>query len=180
MTFLSPRESMWRMSYTVRRIRPADWVTLREVRLAALADAPYAFESTLAEAAAFADAEWQRRALRPATSDETSTFLAFDRDEAAVGMMRGELDKDRQRVWVYSVWVAPEHRGGVAARLLLDAVADWARGLAGVSALVLEVNETNARARAFYERCGFAATGRSRPHAYDPSTAEIELVKPLT
>ena len=51
----------------------ADWAALREVRLAALADAPAAFASTLDLEREFDDAEWQRRA------GATPWFAARDR-----------------------------------------------------------------------------------------------------
>jgi RimJ/RimL family protein N-acetyltransferase len=165
--------------YTVRRIQPDDWPTLREVRLAALADAPLAFETTLSTASAYDDTEWQARAALPATSPDTATFLAFDATGAGVGMMRAEVGDDRQRVWLFSVWVAPEHRGGTVATILLDVVTAWARDHIGASELVLEVNERNERAAAFYRRCGFTDTGRARPYANDPSLHEREMVMPL-
>ena len=165
--------------YTVRRIRPDDWPTLRTVRLAALADSPLAFETTLAQASAYADSDWQARALRHASADDNSMFLAFDPAGEPVGMMGAELAKDGGRVWVFAVWVAPAHRGGQAATALIDTVAAWARDTLGAAELILEVNATNARAAAFYRRCGFVATGRSRPYPHDPALTELELVKPL-
>jgi len=168
------------MPYTVRRIRADDWPTLRAVRLTALGESPLAFETTLAQASAYDDDEWQARARRHATADDNSVFLAFDAAGEAVGMMGAEVAKaDSGQVYVFGVWVAPEHRGGQAATQLIEAVAAWAGAQLGVRELVLEVNETNARATAFYLRRGFVATGRSRPYPNDPSLAELEFVRPL-
>ena len=50
----------------VRRFVPDDWATLREVRLAALLDAPYAFLSTYAEVSTWDEAAWRDRPVRSA------------------------------------------------------------------------------------------------------------------
>jgi ribosomal protein S18 acetylase RimI-like enzyme len=47
---------------TVRRARPEEWAVLRELRLRALADAPDAFASKLADEAAAPEEMWRRRA----------------------------------------------------------------------------------------------------------------------
>jgi hypothetical protein len=45
----------------VRRAGVEDWQTVRRLRLASLADAPYAFRTTLQEAQAYPDQLWQDR-----------------------------------------------------------------------------------------------------------------------
>lgn len=57
-----------------------------------------------------------------------------------------------------NITVAPDHQGRGWARLLLDALALWARGLPAES-LWLEVRISNARARQVYERHGFVPVG---------------------
>ncbi|EFC81937.1 GCN5-related N-acetyltransferase [Parafrankia sp. EUN1f] len=59
----------------MRRIEAADAERLREVRLAALADAPDSFWQTLAGERARPFADWQARAARNATGDAHATFL---------------------------------------------------------------------------------------------------------
>ena len=78
-----------------------------------------------------------------------------------------------------SVYVAPSHRGSGLARQMLDAVAAWARGEAGLDRLHLYVHEHNPRAAAFYRRYGFTETGATMPYDLDPSTDEIEMAMPL-
>ena len=56
--------------------------------------------------------------------------------------------------WVQSLFVVPEHRGTRLVDLLLNAVADSAR-LAGALDLRLYVLQSNQRAVAAYNRCGF-------------------------
>ena len=46
----------------IRQIGPDDWKLLRTTQLAALQDAPEAFESTYAGSRAFGEDEWRRRA----------------------------------------------------------------------------------------------------------------------
>src|SRR2546427_12995204 len=45
----------------IRRLAAADWAAFREVRLAALRDAPQAFGSTASDAEKLDRAEWRRR-----------------------------------------------------------------------------------------------------------------------
>ena len=63
-----------------------------------------------------------------------------------------------------NITIAPEHWGGGLGRCLLDRVAARARAFKA-HALWLEVRESNARARAVYERYGFCPLGR-RPGYY--------------
>lgn len=141
----------------VTRLRPDDWETLRDVRLAALADAPDAFGSTLAREQAFDEAEWQRRI---ATSP---SFLAW-RDGEPVGLVgvlnRAEISgQGSAQGWeLVAMWVKSDARGGEAAHLLAAAVIETVRA-AQASRLNLWVAEDNARARAFYLRAGFEPTG---------------------
>ena len=73
-------------------------------------------------------------------------------------MVAGYVDDDERPVDLISMWVAPEARRHGAARGLIEAVVDWARG-AGHDELQLWVTEVNDGARALYEASGFVATG---------------------
>jgi ribosomal-protein-alanine N-acetyltransferase len=61
-------------------------------------------------------------------------------------------------VHLLNITVATAHQRQGWARLMLDALALWSRGQ-GAQWVWLEVRESNAPARALYERCGFAQVG---------------------
>lgn len=49
------------LNYQIHRTQPTDWQRIRAIRLRSLADAPYAFGTTLAEDEARPDIEWRAR-----------------------------------------------------------------------------------------------------------------------
>ena len=55
----------------VRAVSPDDWETMRDIRLAALQEAPSAFGSTYAREAAFTEGQWRGR-----FSDRSVAFFA--------------------------------------------------------------------------------------------------------
>jgi GNAT superfamily N-acetyltransferase len=155
----------------VRRAALHDWEAVRATRLSALADAPYAFASTLAREAAFDSREWRRMV------GERDWFLAWFGDQP-VGIAAGvahELPEERHLV---AMWVAAAHRGSTAATQLVEAVCDWARAQ-GAGAVTLWVADGNLRARRFYERLGFRSTGRRQPLPSAPEVGEEQLRREL-
>jgi ribosomal protein S18 acetylase RimI-like enzyme len=160
------------MTYGVRRVGASEWRELRAIRLEALLDAPLAFGTTYAEAAALDDEWWQVRAEEGATSPTWATFVAITEGGQWVGMAgSGPLDVVPGTAHIHGVYVAPAHRGrqaGLAARLM-EAGIEWARDNTDASWLTLGVHEDNARARAFYRRFGFKDTGKVVPFVLDPS-----------
>lgn len=155
----------------VRRLTADDWLELRNARLAALAEAPYAFSSTVAREQAFADQTWRERA------GSGRTFGAWDGD-SIVGLATG-LPEDGQ--WhLVGMWVSPKARGTGIADQLVAAVCELARQSAATS-VTLWVTEVNGRARAFYRRLGFAPTGgRQLVRPDEPDHWEEELTLQLT
>lgn len=155
------------MRLDVTRVGPESWQRLREVRLAALADAPEMFGSTLERELAFDDDEWRRRAARPAT------FLAA-RDGVDVGLA-GVYEFDGG--WcVMGMWIAAQERGtGVVGALVEACEVEVAN--AGASRIALWVMEDNPRGQRAYARLGFAPTG-TRQHVRD-GRDELLMVKPL-
>ncbi len=151
----------------VTRVDPEDWQRLRVVRLAALAESPDMFGSTLAKEQSFDEAEWRRRAARPAT------FLA-SRDDADVGMA-GVYEFDDG--WsVMGMWLAPAARGTGVLEALVDACESVAQD-AGATTVALGVMEDNPRGRRAYLRLGYEFTG-SREHVRD-GRDELFMTKAL-
>jgi ribosomal protein S18 acetylase RimI-like enzyme len=125
------------------------------------------FGSTLAKEQAFDEAEWRRRAARPAT------FLA-SRDGVDVGMS-GVYEFDDG--WsVMGMWLAPAARGTGVLEALVSACESVAQD-AGATTVALGVMEDNPRGRRAYVRLGYAFTG-AREHVRD-GRDELFMAKTL-
>lgn len=180
----------------IRRLRPAEWAAVREVRLAALAESPAAFFSTLELEQAFDEQEWRRRLA------ETAYFGAWeDRPEPRLtGMVvtfpearthRAATDSagagepaaagaGRAASWhLVAMWVSPARRGqGIAGRLVA-AVCDLARA-EGAAQVALWVADGNPRAQALCRRLGFRLSGeRGLLRATDPDSGEARMTRDL-
>ena len=160
------------MSITVRQATVNDWETVRDIRLAALQEAPYAFGSTYERERDFDEQTWRGRLSNP----DGPTFLAFDRD-TAVGI-DGVHTEGGQRILV-AMWVAPGARRVGVGEALTNAVCDWAKAQ-GDTRVYLGVAEDNGPARRLYERLGFRMTGESAPLHSDPTRLSLGMARDLT
>jgi len=138
----------------VRRIGIDDWRLWRKLRLDALAEAPYAFGSTLADWQGKGDTEirWRGR-----LADVPLNIIAEWRKTSA-GMASSTAPNAEGSVELLSMWVAPFARGRGVGDLLVNAVMEWAREQQA-SKVVLAVFEGNERALALYRRHGFVDAG---------------------
>ncbi len=160
---------------TIQPITMENAVVFREVRLRALLESPGAFSSTYARESQFSDADWAQRIERW-NGERGIGFLATDGD-AACGIAGSLVDEwDGSRAQLVSMWTAPTHRGGGVGRLLVEEVVGWA-SRRGVGILSLMVTSYNAGAIAFYERLGFARTGKTFPYPNDPAVVEYEMAR---
>lgn len=132
---------------------PEDWARVRQVRLAALADAPDAFWTVLADEQDRPETWWRQRLADP----QRITVLAV-RDGVGVGLAGAGPHDDPGSAVLYAVWAAPVVRGSGVADRMVAAVIAWARAQ-GYRRLRLDVGDDNARAIGFYRRTGFAPTG---------------------
>ena len=123
----------------VRSLGPDEWMVLRAVRLAALAENPDAFLTTWNDANAWPEDRW-----RAVTSTRAVAFAGSE----PVGMVGWQQGTDHCEL--IGLWVRPDHRGGAIASTLVGHVLE----VAGAP-VELEVEPTNARALAFYRKVAF-------------------------
>lgn len=155
-------------SIHVRRIRSDEGMSLMEIRLAALLDAPFAFESTYESSALRPMDHWVSRA-RAAADGTLETVVVAEWAGRLVGMA-GAFPEGDDRV-LYGMWVEPGHRRrGIAARLT-RAIIGWARST-GAQTLRLWVVEDNAAALRLYHKHGFEGTGERKAM---PGRGPVEL-----
>jgi ribosomal protein S18 acetylase RimI-like enzyme len=145
-------------AYSIRRLTKHDAGAYRALRLRGLREHPDAFTSSFEE-----------ENLKPLAV--TATRIASDSGDAVWGAFAGDVlvgvvglgrearAKNRHKAVVFGMYVAPEHGGRGAGRALLAHLIAEARRQPGVEQLVLTVTDTNADARALYEKAGFHSFG---------------------
>jgi ribosomal protein S18 acetylase RimI-like enzyme len=137
-------------------LTPDDWPRWRELRLAALAEAPYAFGSKLAEWQGDGDREerWRDRLSIPGSCN----FLAV-LDGKSVGMVSGIPGPREGVVELISMWVSKEARGQSVGNHLVLGVVQWAVERQA-EIVQLAVTPGNEHALALYRRHGFEDAGQ--------------------
>ena len=139
--------------------------------MAALADAPSAFGSSLEREQQYDEERWRD------WSRHVATFLAF-RDGVPIGIVGGMAGDTSGERSLIAMWVDPDHRNTGVASDLLEAVQSWARDGAATR-LTLWVTRTNHPAATLYRRAGFTPTGDSKPLPSNPSLTEDKLLLEL-
>jgi GNAT superfamily N-acetyltransferase len=153
----------------VCRLGPDDWRTWRDVRLAALADAPYAFGSTLAREQSFDKATWRSR-LAP-DNGMSAVALAAGKPVGAIATYTPPLAEAPMLV---AAWVQAGARGRGVGDALVAEVLTWAREH-DYQRIELRVADGNTPARTLFLRHGFRPTGHWEPLESDP-TVGTELL----
>jgi len=151
----------------VQAIGPDDWKAWRELRLAALAEAPYAFGSQYADWVDATEDRWRERLSSPGAYQVIAQI-----DGTPAGMAGGFPGEDSIAELV-SMWVAPAGRGKGVGNALMTAIEDWARGI-GAGALKLSVVPDNDPAHKLYLRHGYVDT--DEPGDLMPDGVRRELV----
>ncbi|KQC37778.1 acetyltransferase [Frankia sp. ACN1ag] len=136
----------------LRALVADDWPVWRALRLAALADAPHAFGSPLADWQGPGDTvrRWRARL------ETVAVNIVADLDGQPAGMISGDRT-GVDTVELMSLWVAPAARGRGVGDLLVAAVVAWAEQ-AGADKAMLRVHPSNHHAILLYQRSGFTRT----------------------
>ena len=147
---------------------PDDWRRWRALRLAALAEAPAAFGSTLAGWTGVGDDErrWRERLT------VVPHNLVLVRDGTDVGMVSLTAPGEGGPPELISLWVAPGARGDRVGDAAVDAVLALAAAAYPGRGVVLSVHADNVAARRLYARHGFVDAG---PSPDDPG--ELRMVR---
>lgn len=138
----------------LRVLAPDDWTVWRDLRLAALAEAPHAFGELLAEWQGENDREerWRARLSLPGSYSVVALL-----EGRPIGMS-GAVPTGREGVVeLVSMWVAPTARGRGVGDSLLRAVELWSRDI-GARLMLLSVAPGNEPALSLYLRNGFTHT----------------------
>lgn len=160
----------------LRELSTDDWRVWRELRLAALAEAPYAFGSRLADWQGAGDREerWRDRLSIPGSCNIVALL-----DGQPAGMASGIPGDRAGEAELISMWVSPAARGQGVGDFLIAAVERWARCY-GAGVLKLAVAEGNPSARALYRRSGFEDTAELGDLMPDGVRREVVMAKPLS
>lgn len=146
----------------IRIIDTADWMLLKQVRLAALSDTPTVFGVSYETAAKYTDEQWKERA---SATTGPEFWLAF-MDGEPVGMIGSGMSQTH-RYNLIGMWVEPHVRGSGVASRLVEVVKSRALQK-GHGRVFLDVSPENERAANFYLKHGFAFIDEYEPLASHP------------
>ena len=156
----------------VRRLTAGEGERIRDLRLRALQDAPYAFSSSFERERDRTAEDWEELAAGEVV------FVAIENDEW-LGMVGAYIpDTSPEAVGIWGTWVDPQARGRGLGRLLMDAAIEWAEER-GATRVDLSVTDRATEARLLYERLGFRPTGEREPLPSDPTRIEIFMTRRL-
>ncbi|MEU9102510.1 GNAT family N-acetyltransferase [Streptomyces sp. NPDC048361] len=178
------------MDYLIRPVRADEWLRMKELRLVALADqvAPVAFLETSEQALARPDSFWQERTVGASHGTSARQFIAETPDGELVGTVVVlvevvgakdifGVDITAPQAHLVGVFVRADHRGVGLTERLFEAAIEWAWSLdePPVERVRLYVHEDNPRARGFYRKIGFIATGLTAPLENEAGGTDLEM-----
>jgi GNAT superfamily N-acetyltransferase len=145
----------------IRRLESGEVGLLRELRLAALRDAPDQLGELLPDAEARSEQGWADLAASVTAPSIHAAYIA-ELGGAAIGMVYALTDRvDASIGRLGGMWVAPSSRGLGVGTALVEAVVDWCRAKEK-RCVKLGVVPGGAPER-LYRRAGFVPTGASQP-----------------
>ncbi|TDW17317.1 GNAT family N-acetyltransferase [Kribbella kalugense] len=157
----------------VQAVGPDDWKAWRELRLAALEEAAFAFGSQLADWVDATEERWRER-LSVAGAYQVIASI----DGTPVGLAGGFPADEESNAELVSMWVAPAGRGHGVGNALMTAIEDWARST-GATVLDLSVVPGNDPAHNLYLRNGFEDTDEQGDLMADGVRRELVMRKQL-
>src|SRR5215471_16793829 len=130
--------------FSVRPFRPGDMYRILTV-----------------ERAGFAEWAWDRNLFAEYARSCGDLFLVVESGDRVVGYSITCITRRllRHRAELVSIAILPSMRGKGAANVLMSSILRRLR-IRGIPRIALTVKETNARARAFYEKYGFRRVRR--------------------
>jgi len=135
------------------------WQLHKAVRCAALAEAPYAYSSTLESVLKRSDEDWRNITQRYASHPNSVTYFAFENENPS-GMSACVINGNE--VEMFAVWVDPAYRRNGVGHALIDFGRTWSQSK-GAARLRVGIFDDNSDALAFYRSVGFTDSGRTDP-----------------
>lgn len=146
----------------IRKFLPDEWPLYRQLRMDALADAPYAFGSTLAEAQTRSEEDWRSRILTALATPLEYPLMAVV-DGTPAGLVWGHIHPSQPKeAHLFQMWVDPRFRRHQLAQQMVLALVDWAASHQ-VAFIELDVTSNNRAALLLYQKCGFSEWGQPHP-----------------
>jgi len=165
----------------IRTSQLGDGMLLKQVRMRALADAPYAFggPETLAREQSLPDQYWHELARElagevPEWRDRCVSYLILDGDVVSATGSSVVCNRALRRAYFDAAWVDPRYRRRGLGRWLVREASAWAAAR-GCDHLKLWVDDANPAAAAFYRALGFQFTGETRPVSPESRLAESSM-----
>jgi ribosomal protein S18 acetylase RimI-like enzyme len=160
---------------SVKKIEASQGSLLRELRLAALREAPYAFGAKYDDEAKKPSSEFDADAYRHAMSEISTSFIYFvgSKPSGLIGAFFSGPPENR--AFICSLWVHPQNRHLGGGRLLVRAACAWLVER-GAPAIYAWVADANVAANKFYQALGFLPTKERMPLPSNPQESETLLV----
>ena len=153
----------------IKLLVPGEWPLLRDMRLAALRDAPHAFLASYQTEKAFDELRWRAEFGR----GDWTVSVQENEPAAIVGSTWETGIEDYERYLEY-LWVAPRWRNKGVAHNMLTAVLDRLRK-SGVRTAYLWVLDGNDAAVRLYKSVGFISSDDRQPLAARPGRTEERM-----
>jgi GNAT superfamily N-acetyltransferase len=156
----------------IRALKPAEWLVVRDFRLASLKDCPGAFALSYDEAATWSPEQWQAEISAPTHQ----IFGMFDGGVmigiTAAFTWRG--DPTGKTALLAMSYILPLYRGRGLSRLLYEARLRWIRRRPKFEKVIVSHRASNETSRRANQRHGFVRM-KAEPHKWRDDVTEDEI-----